>query len=127
VTGKSKPDGGALLRSIPAGATVINFAVPDPLSEWNLSRRRDITHIEGGLVQTPPGCQMRFTMRLTPRMTYACTAGTMIHASRLWPVSEVGEVDMPRLLQIRNASDDLELDLVPLGVSQTSTDHGEAV
>ena len=127
VTGKSKPDGSTLLRHIPAGATVINFSVPDPLSEWNLSRRRDITHIEGGLVQTPQGCDMRFTMRLTPRMTYACTTGTMIHALERWPVKEVGEVDMARLMQIASASDALELDLVPLRVSQTATNPGEAV
>lgn len=101
VTGKSKPDGKRLLDRIPAGATVINFAVPDPLDERVLRVRPDLIHTEGALVRTPRGCTMRFAMRLPRGQTYACTAGTMIHAFHGWPDSEVAEVDLDRLEQMR--------------------------
>jgi predicted amino acid dehydrogenase len=127
VTGKSKPDSTKLLRFIPDGSHVINFAVPDPLSDWDLHRRRDLTHIEGGLVQTPAECGMRFTMRLTHRVTYACTAGTMIHAWSCWTSDEVGEVHMDQLTLTHGACTALGLDLVPIQVRQSSAAHEEAV
>lgn len=111
ITGKSKPDGKSLLAAISDGATVVNFAVPDPLTGWDLRLRPDLDHIEGGLVQTPSTCTMRFAMRLTPGITYACTAGTMVHAACGWSEPEVAEVDMHRLEAVAQESVRLGLTL----------------
>jgi len=100
VTGKSSPAGRNLLTLVPLGATIVNFAVPDPLDLTDLKKRPDITHISGGLVATPPGCEMHFTMRLARGVTYACTAGTMIHALRGWKEDELSDVDMGHLQKV---------------------------
>lgn len=126
VTGKSKPDGKRLLRFIPPGATVMNFAVPDPLDAAVLESRKDITHIEGGLAKTPQSCDMRFMMRLRPHITYACTAGTMVHAYNRWSTCEVSEVDMNKLEPIGSACEALDLTLAPLQIEKPFA-HDEAV
>lgn len=119
ITGKSKPEGKKLLSFIPPGATLINFAVPDPLSLADLERRKDLTHIEGGLAQTPASCNMRFTMRLRSHITYACTAGTMVHAWNRWRSCEVSEVKIEMLEPIGLACEELGLTLAPVRPRKT--------
>lgn len=111
VTGKAKPSGKVLRRYIPKGAVVLNFAVPDPLSRWDLFLLRGVTHIEGGLAQTPPTCQMAFTMRLTHGITYACAAGTMIHTERRWSHSEVGKVVLTEMERMPRACAEIGITL----------------
>lgn len=95
VTGKAIPAGGKLLSNIPKNSTVINFSVPNPLSEGNLRERKDVTAIEGGLLKyDPKRTDLSFTMRLKPGLTYACHAGTMVHAKMGWIQHEVGPVDI---------------------------------
>ena len=113
VTGKYKPSGKRLLSVLPPGATVLNFAVPDPLVPADLGRRKDIRHLDGGLAKTPHGCEMHFAMRLKPGVTYACAAGTMLHAQRAWKNSEVAEVQITALEEMDQACDQLGLTLAP--------------
>lgn len=113
VTGKCKPVGARLLSYMGKGTTVLNFAVPDPLDPHSLKSRTDIRHIDGGLVQTPSACEMKFNMRLTPHITYACAAGTMCHAEHAWKESEVCEVHIDDLERVGNAAEQLGLTLAP--------------
>lgn len=113
VTGKYKPIGKKLLAFVPSGATVLNFAVPDPLDPDSLHSRRDIRHFDGGLVQTSSSCEMQYTMRLTPHITYACAAGTMVHAQQAWSESEVGDVVVADLDRMGEISERLGLVLAP--------------
>lgn len=95
ITGKAQPNGKKLLKYLPHGAVVLNFSVPDPLSERDLRRAAHIRHFDGGLMgYDPEKVKVNFTMRLTPGLTYACHAGTIVHALAGWREHEVGAVDM---------------------------------
>jgi predicted amino acid dehydrogenase len=114
ITGKAEPGGRALLQSLPRDAVVLNFAVPDPLSPRVLSKRPDVRHCDGGLLgynrkQTTLGC----TMRLHPGITYACHAGTIVHAYKGWTFHEVGAVDPHRLPQAWEAAQEVGFFLPP--------------
>jgi predicted amino acid dehydrogenase len=114
ITGKAESGGKDLLKSLPHGAVVLNFAVPDPLSPRVLRKRPDVRHCDGGLLgynrkQTTLG----FTMRLHPGVTYACHAGTIVHAYKGWTFHEVGVVDLHRLPQVWEAAQELGFFLPP--------------
>jgi len=95
VTGKAVPSGKSLLEFIPLGATVLNFSVPNPLTKNNVKTRQDVCLMEGGLLAyDPKTTSLEFTMRLKPGITYACHAGTMVHAIKGWTHHEVGPVDV---------------------------------
>lgn len=113
LTGKRKPVGKKLMPFIPHGAAVLNFSVPDPLSPNLLLTRKDICHVDGGLVSVPETCGMSYTMRLKPFVTYACFGGTMAHAHYGWNESEVEKVRMDRLEQIGRDSERMGLRLAP--------------
>mgnify|MGYP001599440336 CR=1 FL=1 len=100
VTGKNKPSGETLIKFVPKGSAVLNFSVPDPLDVKNLSARKDICHVDGGLVSMPETSEMSYMMRLKWPLTYACAAGTMTHAQHGWNASEVGEVQTDRLEEV---------------------------
>lgn len=98
ITGKAIPAGKELLRHIPLNAVVLNFSVPNPLSERDLKSRPDIRAAEVGLLAYNTDItDLRFHMRLRPGITYACHAGTMVHAYKGWTHNEVGQVDMSQL------------------------------
>jgi predicted amino acid dehydrogenase len=108
ITGKAIPKGKKLLRSIPSGAFVINFSVPNPIREKEYKFRTDLTFVEGGLLAYDPSqTDLSFTMRLTPGVTYACHAGTMVHARMGWTNHEVTHVDMNNLWKVWDASEKL--------------------
>src|SRR5262245_10243255 len=95
ITGKAAPAAGTLLRHLPHQAVVLNCAVPDPLRPRILRRRPDVYHIDGGLLGYDQNrTTLSFTMRLRPGLTYACHAGTIVHATMGWTFHEVGPVDV---------------------------------
>jgi predicted amino acid dehydrogenase len=113
VTGKNKPRANGLISFIPHGAAVLNFSVPDPLSEGVLRSRKDLCHVDGGLVLIPDTCDMSYMMRLKPFVTYACSGGTMAHAHQGWANSEVGNVQMNALESIGHDCEQMGLKLAP--------------
>lgn len=108
ITGKAVPGGKALLQHVPHGAVVLNFSVPDPLSSHLLRRRPDVHHVDGGLLgYSPERTTLWIPMRLRPGVTYACHAGTIVHAYRGWAWHEVGPVDMEFLPHVWEAAQEL--------------------
>lgn len=108
VTGKAWPGGERLLKALPKKAVVINFSVPNPIDETVFIRRPDVTAMEGGLLAYDPATtDLAFTMRLVPGLTYACHAGTMVHACKGWKHHEVGAVDLSMLTEVWQAAQEL--------------------
>lgn len=115
VTGKAVPRGPKLLDFVPFGADVLNFAVPNPASgKWRESRP-DLSFHEGGLLAyDPEKTNLRCTMRLLPGITYACHAGTMVHANEGWTHHEVGPVDLKKAALTWEGAQKLGFCLPPL-------------
>lgn len=110
--GKARPAAKILARYIRKGAIIINFSVPDPLSpKW--VKKIGARHLDGGLALLPSGCGMHFTMRLRPGITYACAAGTMVHAWLKWVQHEVGDVRIDEIPQVQDACERLGFSLPP--------------
>ena len=104
VTGKARPSGEEICTFIPTDGIVVNFSVPDPLTESLLSKRRDVYHFDGGLMAyDPTSTSMAFRMRLVPGLTYACHAGTITHAFMGWKHHEVGPVEVDLLDEVLEA------------------------
>lgn len=98
VTGKFKPDGFTLLNAIPRNATVVNFAVPDPLTEPQVATRPDLLHLDGGqLAYDTSKVDMEFSALLPKGMLYACLSGSVVHAAMGYNEHEIGPVRMDRL------------------------------
>ncbi|OHA58141.1 MAG: hypothetical protein A2607_01505 [Candidatus Vogelbacteria bacterium RIFOXYD1_FULL_42_15] len=115
VTGKSVPRGNDLLGFIPHGADVINFAVPNPVSTHSTEHRFDLNFHEGGLLAYDgKRTDLHFTMRLRPGLTYACHAGTIVHASNHWTHHEVGQVSIEQVESVWKSALDLGFYLPPL-------------
>jgi len=115
ITGKAIPAGKKLLKYIPTGAVVVNFSVPNPVHERLFKRRPDIRFVEGGLLAFDPNRSTQsFNMRLWAGETYACHAGTMVHAYMGWTHHEVGPVDMTKIWSVWDAADNLGFFLSPL-------------
>ena len=112
ITGKAIPKGKKLLNLIPSGTYVVNFSVPNPIQEREFKFRTDLTFVEGGLLAYDPSqTDLAFTMRLTYGITYACHAGTMVHAQMGWTNHEVTHVDMDNLWKVWEASEKLGFSL----------------
>jgi len=115
ITGKATPANQRLLRYIPKGAVVLNFSVPNPLSSRVIRSLTDIYAVEGGLLAYDPKItNLAFTMRLWPGVTYACHAGTMVHAYKGWTHNEVSHIDLDQLDVVWEASEELGFFLPPL-------------
>lgn len=106
ITGKAnKGADKQLMKVLPLNAVVLNFAVPDPLSSRLLRARPDIHHFDGGLMGfDPKSTTLEFNMRLLNWLTYACHAGTAVHAAEGWTHNEVGQVQMDQLERVWNAA-----------------------
>jgi len=105
ITGKFEPKGTTLLRALPRGCTVVNFAVPDPLTEEQVRSRPDLLHLDGGfLAYDPANVSNKFTMLLPPGLIYACMAGTVVHAAMRLKEHEVGAVQMDEVDNIWQAA-----------------------
>lgn len=108
LTGKAIPAGKKLLKAIPQKAIVVNFSVPNPLSESALKKRPDLRVVEGGLLAYDTAkTNFSFTMRLKSGLTYACHAGTMVHAHKGWKHHEVGPVKISDLAPTWKAAEEL--------------------
>ena len=108
ITGKAIPSGMKLLNEIPQGACVLNFSVPNPVSHKLFKNRPDITSSEGGLLAYDPAItDLKMTMRLRPGLTYACHAGTMVHAYKGWQHHESGPVELSQIPQVWSAAKEL--------------------
>ena len=115
VTGKAVPAGNELIRHIPAGAVVVNFSVPNPVGGALSGKRPDLLFVEGGLLSFDPALSTQtFNVRLYPGETYACHAGTMVHAYKGWKHHEVGPVEMDKLWEAWEAAVELGFYLKPL-------------
>jgi len=98
ITGKFKPDRHELMSAIPQGATVLNFAVPDPLTKEVCATRPDVLHLDGGfLAYDKRNSSMAFTHLLPEGIMYACMAGCVTHAAMGYTDHEIGPVRMDRL------------------------------
>jgi len=108
ITGKAIPNGSELVKAIPDGTAVLNFSVPNPLHTAACMPTRRINVFEGGLLAyDPTATDIRFTMRLVPGLTYACHAGTMVHAYRGWTHHEVGPVNLNLMAETLKAAQEL--------------------
>lgn len=115
ITGKAVPGGTKLLGKIPDGAIVLNFSVPNPVSLKQSKKRRNIFLQKAGLLAYDPSCtDLKFTMRLKPGITYACHAGTIVHASQGWTNHEVSHVNMTDIWKVWQAAVDEGFYLPPL-------------
>jgi len=127
IIGKIIPAGKDLLESIPYGAKVINFAVPNPLSPKDLKTRLDIYLSEGGLLAYDPDItNLTFTMRLKPGITYACHAALIVHAQKGWTQDELGSVDIGRIPIVWQAALEMGFSL-PLLPGVKTTEEGVLV
>jgi len=93
LTGKMIPHGKELIDAIPKFATIVNFAVPDPITPKLLATRPDLLHLDSGLlaydnkVMSP-----NFTWLLPSGTIYACLAGCIVHSLLGIEAHEVGPV-----------------------------------
>jgi len=93
LTGKMIPSGSELLNAIPADSTVVNFAVPDPLTLRLLKSRPDILHLDSGLLAyDTKAMSPKFTWLLPSGIIYACLGGGIVHSVLGYEKHEVGPV-----------------------------------
>jgi sterol desaturase/sphingolipid hydroxylase (fatty acid hydroxylase superfamily) len=105
MTGKMIPRGKELLNSIPYGATVINFSVPDPLSPKLMKSRPDLLHLDTGLLAYNPKVMTpKFTWLLPKGVIYACLGGSIVHAILGIEAHEVGPVVVADMDKYWNAA-----------------------
>jgi len=128
LTGKSEPSGKKLLQAIPRGAMVVNSAVPGPLQWKKLHSRPDLTMIEGGLLAYDTAkTDLSHTMRLSYDRTYACHAGTIVHAYQGWTHHEVGPVEIPMLHKVWDVAQEIGFFLpeLPMALAQETQEARE--
>lgn len=116
ITGKAEPHGAELVNNLPYGAVVLNFSVPDPLSQSMrlLRNRLDIHHLDGGLMAYDPATTSMWNrIRLIPGLTYACHAGTIVHAAMGWTDHEIGPVEVDRMDVVLEAAFRVGFDMPP--------------
>jgi sterol desaturase/sphingolipid hydroxylase (fatty acid hydroxylase superfamily)/predicted amino acid dehydrogenase len=105
LTGKMIPAGKELISAIPKYATIVNFAVPDPLTPKVLATRPDLLHLDSGLlaydhkVMNP-----KFTWLLPSGTIYACLAGCIVHSLLGVQAHEVGPVIIDEMDKYWNAA-----------------------
>ncbi|MFH1536105.1 MAG: hypothetical protein ABIC96_03495 [Patescibacteria group bacterium] len=127
ITGKALPRNKKLLRHIPKGAVVMNFSVPNPLSEKVLKRRPDVYAVEGGLAHYNANMTSQtFLMRCKSGETYWCHVGTAVHAHNGWTHHEVGPVDLKQLPVVWKAARELGFSLLPLPARVKVTEEAVA-
>lgn len=98
ITGKFKPGGFELLNAIPKNTTVLNFAVPDPLTDAQCRTRPDILHLDAGFLSYDTDkVDMDFTCLLPRGIIYACMGGCVVHSAMGYQEHEIGPVRMDRL------------------------------
>jgi len=105
LTGKMIPYGTELLNAIPADATVVNFAVPDPLTPKLLQSRPDLLHLDSGLLAYDlKAMSPKFTWLLPSGVIYACLGGGIVHSVLGYEKHEVGPVIISEMDKYWNAA-----------------------
>jgi hypothetical protein len=105
LTGKMIPYGKELANALPRGVTVINFSVPDPLTQKLLRSRPDVLHLDTGLLAyNPKVMSPRFTWLLPNGLIYACLAGGIVHSALGIEAHEVGPVVVADMEKYWNAA-----------------------
>eukprot|EP01101_Sappina_pedata_P010466 TRINITY_DN65_c0_g1_i1.p1 TRINITY_DN65_c0_g1~~TRINITY_DN65_c0_g1_i1.p1 ORF type:complete len:681 (-),score=284.58 TRINITY_DN65_c0_g1_i1:65-2107(-) len=95
LTGKMIPYGTELLDAIPDNATIVNFSVPDPLTQTLLNTRPDLLHLDSGLLFFDKQlAHPNFTWLLPEGHIYACLAGGIVHSVLGIDKHEVGAVEV---------------------------------
>jgi len=93
LTGKMIPHGKELIDAIPKYATIVNFAVPDPITPKLLATRPDLLHLDSGLLAyNHKVMNPNFTWLLPSGTIYACLAGCIVHSLLGIEAHEVGAV-----------------------------------
>jgi len=93
LTGKMLPSGKKLLNAIPFGATIANFSVPDPLTPKLLKSRKDLLHLDSGILGYDfKAMSPKFTWLLPGGIIYACLAGGIVHSIFRYEKHEVGPI-----------------------------------
>lgn len=114
VTGKSIPKGKYLLSAVPVGASILNFAVPNPISRADVKTRRDLSVYEGGSLSFDQSKTNWRITRLPRGLIYACHAGAIVHAANNWTHHEIGPVDMDQIGNVWRSALGLGFSLPPL-------------
>jgi len=104
-TGKMIPRGNELISSIPKFATIVNFAVPDPLTPKLMSQRPDLLHLDSGLLKYDTNVMdPKFTWLLPKGNIYACLGGCIVHSVLGIEEHEVGPVKIEDMDKYWNAA-----------------------
>lgn len=104
-TGKMIPRGKELISAIPKYATIVNFAVPDPLSPKLMAQRPDLLHLDSGLLQYDRQVMdPKFTWLLPQGNIYACLGGCIVHSVLGIEEHEVGPVKIEDMDKYWNAA-----------------------
>ncbi len=112
ITGKAIPGGDVFLKHIPENGVVLNFSVPNPVSPAQMKGRPDLDFVEAGLLAYDGDTtDLKFTMRLPRGITYACHAGTMVHAAKGWSHHEVSQVNVEEMEETWQGAMELGFDL----------------
>jgi len=99
------PRGKELVNAIPYNATVVNFAVPDPLSPALMKNRPDVLHLDSGLLAyDSKAMSPDFTWLLPKCVIYACLGGAVVHSLLGIEDHEVGPVKIDDMEVYWNAA-----------------------
>jgi predicted amino acid dehydrogenase len=105
LTGKMIPRGKELINAIPYNATVVNFAVPDPLTPGLMKARPDLLHLDSGLLAyDQKAMSPNFTWLLPKGVIYACLGGAIVHSLLGIEDHEVGAVKIDEMDLYWNAA-----------------------
>jgi predicted amino acid dehydrogenase len=113
-TGKMIPRGKELISAIPKFATVVNFAVPDPLTPKLMAQRPDLLHLDSGLLKYDTNVMdPKFTWLLPQGNIYACLGGCIVHSVLGIEEHEVGPVKIEDMNKYWNAALELGFSIPP--------------
>jgi len=113
-TGKMIPRGNELINAIPKHSTIVNFAVPDPLTPQLMSKRPDLLHVDSGLLQYDTKVMdPKFTWLLPQGTIYACLGGCIVHSVLGIQDHEVGPVVIEDMDKYWNAALEMGFSIPP--------------
>jgi predicted amino acid dehydrogenase len=113
-TGKMIPRGKELINAVPKNATIVNFAVPDPLSPQLMALRPDLLHLDSGLLKYDTEVMdPKFTWLLPQGSIYACLGGCIVHSVLNIEDHEVGPVKIEDMDKYWNAALELGFSIPP--------------
>jgi len=113
-TGKMIPRGKELITAVPKYATIVNFAVPDPLTPKLMAQRPDLLHLDSGLLKYDTNVMdPKFTWLLPQGNIYACLGGCIVHSVLGIEDHEVGPVKIQDMDKYWNAAQQIGFSIPP--------------